>query len=166
MAKHLIGVGLFVSIVGLFAVTYSLLTVDPIPAIPPVEPAPPQVWKIPQAPHRASVGEPRAIADRRTGEVTIYLNSLPQSRDYGSDELNASFAFYVVRSDEVRLSSVVTDTLVRSVTRDNDTKWILRYKASWINSLSWEDTVYVVPSAGDVFAPFSKDIAIPVLIRN
>jgi hypothetical protein len=173
MARHLVGFGLFLSIVTFFGLAYWVLS---IPAIPSLDRALPFEEKsYPKNCYydvRNRVGTTRAIADRSAGEVTIYINSIPGAWESSESELNASFAFYVVRNEKVTLADVINDQLVNSVSRDNDSKWIVRYKASWIKNLSWDDTLYIDPSAGNAFrdekiaAPFSKDVAIPVLIRN
>jgi hypothetical protein len=169
MAKHLIGFGLFLSIVTFFALAFAFFTVTPIPVLLAVDaPAdPPMRWNYCDRKRPTRIGSSRAIADRINGEVTIYINSLPGTVDSSGSDLSASFTFYTLRGDEVKVIDVVHDSLVKSVGRDNDSKWILRYEAQWLKNLAWDDNVYVVPGIGSgTVSSFSKDTAIPVLVRN
>lgn len=171
MAKHLIGFGLFVSIVAFSVLAFSFFTAVPIPEISVVTdvPNPPKPWDYCDRTRKARIGEPRAIADRIRGEVTIYINDLFGTVDPSVPEFKANFAFYAVRGDEVRLVAVVDESLVNTTRRDFDRKWILRYDAEWLKNLSWEDNLYLVSAAWDdssVTQAFSKETALPVLIRN
>ena len=167
MAKHFIGFGLFSSIVGFFVLVSWAFSSSPVPTVEVFE-APTSVkpWTYCDKKRRPkSVDSPRAIADRNSGTITIYINELPGDSDLSSDEVSASFTFYAVRGDEVRLSDVVNDSLVRVVRRDAGTKWTLQYNAPWVRDLSFGDNLYVMAGAGGKTL-FSIDSAMPVIIKN
>lgn len=174
MAKHFIGLGLFSSIIGFFVLTSWLLSSGPAATAEVIE----QPFSVTPRSYcntrkrSKSVSTPRAIADRSDGTLTLYINELPGTSRVNSNDVGASFTFYAVRGDEVRLVDVIKDSLVGSARRDAGTKWTLRYQADWVSDLSGDENLYVVPSAADApnhrafSTPFSLDTAIPVLIRN
>ena len=174
MAKHFIGLGLFSSIIGFFVLTSWLLSSGPAATAEVIE----QPFSVTPRSYcntrkrSKSVSTPRAIADRSDGTLTLYVNELPGSSRVNSNDVAARFTFYAVRGDQVRLVDVIHDSLVSSVRRDGGTKWTLRYQADWVSDLPGDETLYVVPSASDepshgaFLTAFSKDNAIPVLIRN
>lgn len=174
MAKHFIGFGLFGSIVGFFVLTSWFFSSSPIARVEVVEsPSAVAPWTYCDKKRRPkSVDSPRAMADRKSGMITLYINELPGGSHVDPNEVNASFTFYAVRGDEARVVDVIHDSLVRSVRSDSGPKWILQYDAAWVKGLSWEDNLYVVPGARDgsnhkaLAAAFSVDSAMPVLIRN
>lgn len=163
MTKHLIGFGLFVSIVGFFVIAYAVLTLPPMPSLKP------EISPLAKLPTHCDFGPSegtRAIADRWSGTVTIYLNELPKGSGVDSSELNTRFTFYAVRGDKVRLTDVVTDSLVRTVQNNAGTKWTLRYSAPWVKGLSSGDNLYVIAGVGSEREAFSIASAIPVLVKN
>jgi len=173
MAKHLIGFGLFLSIVTFFGFAYWLLLIPPIPSLEQTNLLEEKSYPTNcyyDGPNR--VGKARAIADRNTGQITIYINEFPGGSHVSLSELTAIFTFYVVHNDEVRVANVIQDSLSNSVRRDNETKWILRYETAWVQSLAPQENLYVVPAAQygrngpRTSAEFSKASAIPVMIRN
>lgn len=165
MKKHLIGSALFISIVSLFVVGFSFFRLVPIPNLPPVDvPAQPKLTPTWNLGRSVPIGNPRAIADRKAGQITIYVNTIPGTLDTDA-EIEASFTFYAVEGRGLRILDVVHDSLVNTVVKDNDTKWILRYHAEWIKELPTDANLYVVPGAADDSAFTARD-AIPVLVRG
>ena len=168
MAKHLIGFGLFTGIVGFFVTVFWIFSSKPLTEVSVFE-ARNSVgsWTYCDKKRRPKdVGEPRAIADRLNGTVTLYLNDVPGAK-VGSDEVSASFTFYAVGGSEVQMLDVINDSLVKAVRRDAGTKWTLQYDAPWIKTFPADVNLYVVPaSSGAVPAKFSVDSAMPVLIKN
>ncbi len=168
MAKHLIGFGLFAAILGFFITVFWIFSSKPLTEVSvfearnSVEP-----WTYCEKKRRPKdVGEPRAIADRLNGTITLYLNEVPGA-NADLDEVSASFAFYAVRDNEVQMLDVINDSLVKAVRRDAGTKWTLQYDASWIRALPADVNLYVVPaSSGVAPAEFSVNSAMPVLIKN
>jgi hypothetical protein len=167
MAKHLIGFGLFVLIVGFFVVAYAVMTLPPLPSLDP------EISPLAKLPTECKFGpssrisQTRAIADRKTGKLTIYISSIPADREMLQPELNARFTIFTVRGDELRVVDTIDDSLAIKVNRDDEAKWVLSYRADWITELSWGDTLYIVPAgASSSAAMFSKDNAVSVLIRN
>lgn len=174
MTKHLIGFGLFSSIVGFFVLAYwSVAYLPPVPEITVVSSPPAKLREYCNLKRRApTVGDERAFADRNTGKITVYVNEFPGGSHVDPSEFSADFTFYTVRGDEVRLVDVIKDSLLTSVRRDSETKWILQYERNWVRRLSANENLYVMPGASydrkrpAVAAEFSKATAIPVLIRN
>lgn len=171
MAKHLIGFGLFISIVGFFGTAFWLFSSSPVREVQVVDiPNSVRSWSYCDKKRRSKdVATPRAVADRRSGTVTVYLNEIPGASQANSREQNASFTFYAVRGDEIRVVNVVHDSLVRTVRRGAETKWTLQYDAPWVKALSLDDNLYVVPGANTGSkhkSSFSIDSAMPVLIKN
>ena len=167
MAKHLIGFGLFVSIVGFFVVAYAVMTLPPMPSLEP------EISPLAKLPTECKfgpatrIGQTRAIADRKSGELMIYISSMSGDREMLQPELNAGFTIFAVRGDQVRVVDTIDDSLAIKVNRENEAKWVLRYRADWITELSWGDTLYIVPGdANSSAAAFSKYNAVSVLIRN
>lgn len=169
MAKHFIGFGLFGSIVGFFVLASWFLSSSPVSKIDAVEvPASGQPW-IYCNKNRSNGGDrPRAIADRNSGTITLYINELPGVSSSDLGDLNARFTFYAVRGDEVRVTDVVRDSLVSTVRRDGGTKWTLQYNAPWVRDLTWGDNLYVEAGMrnGSDHSAFSIESALPVLIKN
>jgi hypothetical protein len=170
MAKHLIGFGLFGSIVGAFVFASWLFSSNPIARVEVVEPAfsvtPWSYCDKKKKKRPTNADSPRAVADRNSGTITLYVNELPGVSSGDSTDINASFTFYAVRGDEVRIKDVVRDSLVRTVRRDAGTKWVLQYDAPWVRDLTWGDNLYVQAGVSDGSNAFSTDSAIPVLIKN
>lgn len=167
MVKHLIGFGLFVSIVGLFAIAYTVMTLPPMPSLDP------EISPLAKLPTECKfgpasrIGQTRAIADRKSGEITVYISSIPADREMLQPDVKEGFTIFALRGDQIRVVDTIDDSLAISVNRDNESKWILRYRADWITELSWGDTLYIVPGVvNSSAATFSKDDAVSVLIRN
>ena len=168
MAKHFIGFGLFGSIVAFFVLAFWLFSPTPIAQVEVVEPAISLTpWSYCDKRRRnRSVDTPRAVADRKSGTITLYLNELPGGASSGSGDIDASFTFYAVRGDEVRVRDVVRDSLVRTVRGDAGTKWTLQYNAPWVRDLTWGDNLYVQAGMSKGSTAFSIESAMPVLLKN
>jgi hypothetical protein len=171
MAKHFLGFGLFLSLVTVFGLAYWVLSIPPIPSVDRVTPVEESSYPIyGHCDAQIGVGKARAIADRKTGKLTIYVDRSSHIGKYNSSCLNQSFAFFVVRGDEISLLDVVNERLV-NVDVD-EANWTVRYNADWIKNLSMDANLYIEPSVGDAFKtthiadPFSKETAIPVLILD
>ena len=174
MTKHLFGFGLFAFIVSAFvALTwlFSTPTFEIVGIQPTFEPQP-KIGTYCDKNRRATPISPSAIANRRNGDLTLYLNQVPGGGLPSAREFKASFAFYVANGEHIRLAGVVNDSLVNHASKDSGPKWILQYNAEWIKHLSWDDNLYVVPATwedgkGSYFTPgFSKETALPVVVRN
>src|SRR5690606_9820526 len=107
MAKHLVGFGLFASIVGCFVLAYSILPLPPIPSLDP------EVSPLAKLPTHCNfgpvnrIGKTRAFADRRSGEVTLYINSVSADRETFAPEIKARFTFFVVRDGSARIADSI-----------------------------------------------------------
>lgn len=165
--KHLFGILLFLSIVIGSIATYKFLVVPAITEIPVIE-VQERIASKPIVRSGDDANGVYAIANRKRGEITVYVDSPISST--GFDEMTATFSFYAISKGEPVMKLNMTSLPGSARRHGASPRRSFTYKAEWLSDLEPSSNLYLMHALSrsenvHVLA-FSPENAVAVLMKN